>query len=305
MSKVNQVDVIAIIQKMYAKDKRSQNIISTGEIVKTKYTTHDVVPAPEGHPLTALTGLLGIPYNKLIEVAGEPDTGKSTFGDTLLAHAQKSGIECIKWDSEDKFDAHRYKEEYGGDPKSLYLIKTNETLRGGEMVRKFVTVIKTLNEDAKILINWDSVGGSQSRSHAERELDDEKHAQPGQDAKENAMVVKALVSLMNKYPDSIAVYMANQVYSKIGFMQKGNASSGGKKVEFFSSLRIQLKRVKTLVKTVNKVKVKYGIISKATVLKNHLTQGKNSVYEMQFTITSAGYQPCDLELSDEEDNSEG
>jgi len=113
--------------------------------------------------------------------------------------------------------------------------------------------------------------------------------------------MKMLVALMNKYPDSIAVYMANQVYAKIGFMQKGDASSGGKKVEFFSSLRIQLKRVKVLTKTVNKVKVKYGIITKATVLKNHLSQGKNSVYEQQFTITAAGYQPCDEDLSDDGD----
>lgn len=302
MAKINPADIVASVQKLYAKDKRSQSIVSTGDKVKAEYTVDDVVPAPAGHPLIELTGLPGIPYNKLIEVAGEPDTGKSTFGDTLLAHAQKQGVQCIKWDSEDKFDANRFKEEYGGDPDSLFLIKTNETLRGGEMVRKFVTAIKTADATAKILINWDSVGGSQSRSHAERELDDEKHAQPGQDAKENAQVMKMIVALMNKYPDSIAVYMANQVYAKIGFMQKGNASSGGKKVEFFSSLRIQLKRVKVLTKTVNKVKVKYGIINKATVLKNHLSQGKNSVYEMQFTITAAGYQPCDEDLSDDEDS---
>ena len=301
MSKINPADIVASVQKLYAKDKRSQEIISTGDKVKTTYTKDDVVTAPDGHPLTVLTGLPGIPYNKMIEVAGEPDTGKSTFGDTLLAHAQKTGIQCIKWDSEDKFDAHRYKEEYGGDPDSLFLIKTNETLRGGEMVRKFVTAIKTADPSAKILINWDSVGGSQSRTHAERELDDEKHAQPGQDAKENAQVMKMLVALMNKYPDSIAVYMANQVYAKIGFMMHGNASSGGKKIEFFSSLRIQLKRVKVLTKTINKVKVKYGIINKATVLKNHLSQGKNSVYEQQFTITASGYQPCDEDLSDASD----
>lgn len=302
MAKINPADIVASVQKLYAKDKRSQAIVSTGDKIKTDYTEADVVVAPPGHPLIELTGLPGIPYNKMIEVAGEPDTGKSTFGDTLMAHAQKNGVQVIKWDSEDKFDAHRYKEEYGGDPESLFLIKTNETLRGGEMVRKFVVAIKEADASAKILINWDSVGGSQSRSHAERELDDEKHAQPGQDAKENAQVMKMLVALMNKYPDSIAVYMANQVYAKIGFMQKGNASSGGKKVEFFASLRIQLKRVKILTKTVNKVKVKYGIINKATVAKNHLSQGKNSVYEKQFTITAAGYQPCDEELSDDDDS---
>lgn len=299
MAKINPQDIVASVQKLYAKDKRSQSIVSTGDKIKSEYTKNDVVEAPEGHPFVELTGLPGLPFNKIIEVAGENDTGKSTFGDSLLAYAQQKGVQCIKLDSEDKFDVHRYKKEYGGDPESLFLIKTNETLRGGEMIRKFVTAIKDADPAAKVLINWDSVGGSQSRSHAERELDDEKHAQPGQDAKENAQVMKMLVSLMNKYPDTIAVYLANQVYDKIGFMQKGVRSSGGKKVEFFSSLRIQLKRVKILTKTVNKTKVKYGIITKATVIKNHLSQTTVSVYEKQFTVTAAGYQSCDEELSDE------
>lgn len=303
MAKINPADIVASVQKLYAKDKRSQEIISTGDKVKTSYTKNDVVLVPEGHPLIALTGLPGLPFNKMIEVSGENDTGKSTFGDTILAHAQKNGVQCIKLDSEDKHDGHRYETEYGGKPEDLFLIQTNEILRGGEMIRKFVMAIKDADTTAKILICWDSIGGSQSRSHAERVLDDEKHAQPGQDAKENAQVMKMLVALMNKYPDSIAVYLANQVYDKIGFMQKGVQTSGGKKVQFFSSLRIQLKRVKTLTKTVNKQKVKYGIITKATVIKNHLSQSANQVYEMQFTITAAGYQPCDLDLmlSDDEE----
>jgi len=153
MAKINPKDIVASVQKLYAKDKRSQAIVSTGDKVKAEYTKADVVEAPEGHPLIALSGLPGIPYNKMIEVAGNPDTGKSTFGDTLLAHAQKLGVQCIKWDSEDKFDAHRYQTEYGGDPEGLFLIKTNETLRGGEMVRKFVTAIKEADPAAKILIN--------------------------------------------------------------------------------------------------------------------------------------------------------
>lgn len=161
------------------------------------------------------------------------------------------------------------------------------------MARRYITAIKESDKDAKVLFVWDSVGGSQSRSHAERELDDEKHAQPGQDAKENGSLMKVLVALINKYPDSIAVYLANQTYAKIGFMQKGDAASGGTKIEFHSSLIIMLKRIKQLTKTIKGVLYKVGIITRATVNKNHLSQGKISVHQLDFEITAEGAKLTD------------
>jgi RecA/RadA recombinase len=153
--------------------------------------------------------------------------------------------------------------------------------------------VKDQDSEAKILFIWDSVGGSQSRSHAERELDNEKHAQPGQDAKENGSVMKVLTALFNKYPDSIAVYLANQTYAKIGFMQHGSAAAGGSKIEYHSSFIVMLKRIKVLTKVVKGVTVKYGIISRATVTKNHLSQSKTSTHQLDFQITAEGVKLVD------------
>ena len=193
---------------------------------------------------------------------------------------------------------------FGGDPNSILLIKTNEILKGGELVRKYIGAIKDQDQDAKILFVWDSVGGSQSRSHAERELDSEKHSQPGQDAKENGSVMKMLVALINKYPDSITVYLANQSYAKIGFMMKGDAASGGSKIEYHSSFIVQLKRIKVLTSEVKGVTLKKGIISRATVTKNHLSQSATSIHKLDFSITSSGTSLVDtgddLEEEDEE-----
>ena len=189
----------------------------------------------------------------------------------------------------------------GGSPDELLLAKTNEILKGGELVRKFVTAIKDQDPNAKILVLWDSAGGSQSRSHAERELDNERHAQPGQDAKEIGTVMKMLVSLINKYPDSIAVYIANQTYAKIGFMMKGDAASGGAKLEFHSSGIVFLKRIKVLTKKVKGAEVKYGIVTRATVYKNHLSRGKTSVHKMDFTVTADGYSALDTMDESEDD----
>lgn len=287
MAKYNVNSIVEDVQKLY-KDEKSKTMISTANHIRESYSEADGVPVPKGHPLRELVGLPCVPYNKIVQVAGNPDTGKSTFCGQAMASAQNTDHIVIVWDSEDKFDANRFRKHFGGDPDNVVLIKTNEILKGAEKVRKVIIRSKEKYPEAKILFVWDSVGGSQSRAHAERELDNEKHAQPGQDAKENSSVMKMLVALINKYPDSLAIILANQVYAKIGFMQVGDAASGGKKIEFHSSLIIQLKRVKTLTKVVKGVKMKYGIISRAVVSKNHLSQSENSIHQLDFEITAAG-----------------
>lgn len=300
-SKFDIAAIVGDVQKLYAKDKKSKDMITTGDTIRQTFTEADGVPTPDGHPLLELVGLPCVPYNKIIQVSGKPDTGKSTFCGQLMASAQKSGHLVIILDSEDKMDAARFEKHFGGKPEDLILIKTNEILQGGEKVRKVVIATKDKYPDAKILFVWDSVGGSQSRSHAERELDSEKHGQPGQDAKENGQVMKMLVALINKYPDSIAVVLANQVYAKIGFMAHGDQESGGKKIEFHSSLIIQLKRVKTLTKVSKGRRVKYGCLSKAIVSKNHLSQTDTSLHELTFQITASGAKVSD----DQGDDNDG
>jgi len=286
-SKIDVNKIVKDLQALYAKDKKAQSIITTGAAVKTSYTTADGIPFADNHPLKALSDLPVLPFNKIIQVVGKPDTGKSTFAASMMAAAQASGATVILWDSEQKFDAQRFT-AFGGNPADILLINTNEILKGGELTRRYITAVKEQAPDAKILFVWDSVGGSQSRSHAERELDNEKHAQPGQDAKENGSVMKVLVALINKYPDSITVYLANQSYAKIGFMQKGEAAAGGSKIEYHSSFIVALKRIKTLTKVVKGVTTKYGIISRATVTKNHLSQSATSVHQLDFQVTSEG-----------------
>lgn len=287
------------MQKLYNKDKKISSIVSTGDTIKSDYTAKDGVALVHDHPLRNLLGIPCLPYNKIIQVVGKPDCGKSTWAAELMVYAQNQSITVIIFDSEDKFSAHRFI-QMGGDPKEVLLVKTNEILKGGELVRKFISAVKEQDETAKILFVWDSVGGSQSRAHAERELDSEKHAQPGQDAKENSSVMKMLVALMNKYPDSLSVFLVNQSYAKIGFMQKGDAAAGGSKIEYHSSFIVALKRIKVLTRVIKGVTSKYGIISRATVTKNHLSQGENSVHQLDFQVTAKGTEIVDGGQDEEE-----
>lgn len=288
MAKVDVSKIVSGMQKLYAKDKKVQAVISTGAAVRTSYTEADVIPVPKGHPLQNLMNLPGIPFNKVVQVAGKPDCGKSTWAGEIMASAQKSGAQVILFDSEEKFDANRFTNQFGGNPAEVLMAKTNEILKGGELIRKYINAVKEQDPKAKILVVWDSVGGSQSRSHAERELDSEKHGQPGQDAKENGEVMKMLTAMIMKYPDSISILLVNQTYAKIGFMQKGDATSGGTKIEYHSSFIVMLKRIKTLTKVVKGVTTKYGVTTRATVSKNHMSQSETSIYQLDFQVTAKG-----------------
>jgi RecA/RadA recombinase len=301
MSKYDLNSIVANVQKLYAKDTKSKDMITTGASIRQAYAAKDGVPVPVGHPLQELVSLPCVPYNKIIQISGPPDSGKSTSSGQLMASAQQTDHVVIVWDSEDKLDAQRFDTKFGGKAEDLLVVKTNEILQGGEKVRKLAVAVKEKYPDAKIFIVWDSVGGSQARGAAERELDSEKHGQPGQDAKENGAVMKMFIGLINKYPDSVAVLLINQVYAKIGFMQVGDAESGGKKIEFHSSLIIRLKRIKTLVKTVKGKKVKYGIVTRATVAKNHLSQGETSLHQLDFEITANGAKISEGDTDESED----
>lgn len=278
--------IIGDVQKLYGKHKKSQDMIKTGDEY-AELTVEDGVPLSDDSMVKALLEIPCLPYNKMIQFAGNPDTGKSTASTQVVVDAQKSGHLVIYWDSEDKFAASRV-QKLGGDPSRMAMVRTNEILQGGEKVRKLVLATKKRYPKAKILIVWDSVGGSQSRSHAEKELDNAKSAQPGQDAKENAQVMRTLVALFNMFPDSITVFLANQVYAKIGMFQFGDKESGGKKVEFHSSAIIVLKQSKKLTHTVDGISKKTGIITCARVQKNHLSPGDESTDELFFEITARG-----------------
>jgi len=288
MSKFDLSAIVNTVQEQYKKDKKSQGMITTGDSIRQEYKETDGVKLPPTHPVRELAGLPCLPYNKIVQISGPPDSGKSTCAGEAMASAQKTDHIVIVWDSEDKLDAQRYDTKFKGSAKDLLVVKTNEILQGGEKVRKLAIAAKDKYPNAKVFIVWDSVGGSQARGAAERELDSEKHGQPGQDAKENGAVMKMFVGLINKYPDSISVLLINQVYAKIGFMQVGDAESGGKKIEFHSSLIIRLKRIKTLTKVIKGRKVKYGILTRGTVAKNHLSQSETSLHQLDFEITANG-----------------
>lgn len=294
MAKIDVSKIISGAQSLYGKDKAGAAMLGSGALLRRPTKPEEFVLAPEGHPWQKLTGLLGLPYDSIIQIAGAYDSGKSTLAGEFMAAAQRQGIYVILGDSEKKFDKLRYDKQFGGDSSNLLVVQSTmiRKLAGGML--KYVKTIMEMDPKAKILLVHDSIGGSVSKARADRDIDDEKANQPGSEAVENSDYMKHIVATMDKYPGAIAMLLVNQMTDKIGFGQKGQSRSGGHKISFHSSMIIEMKKIKTLIRTIDKVEVKVGIISQAKIDKNHLSQTENSVNKMNVMVTAKGWSTTDF-----------
>lgn len=299
MAKVDVSKIVAAARALYGKDKVGAAMLATGEVLRRPTKPEEFVLAPEGHPWTSLTGLLGLPYDSIVQIAGAYDSGKSTLAGEFMASAQRQGVYVVLGDSEKKFDKNRYNKYFKGDADKLLVVQSTmiRKLAGGMF--KYISVIKEADPEAKILLVHDSIGGSVSRSRAERDIDDEKSNQPGSEAVENSDYMKHVVATMDKYPGSIALLLINQMTDRIGFGQKGQSRSGGHKISFHSSLIIEMKKIKTLPKTVKGVEMKSGIISSAKIDKNHLSSTDISVNRMNIMVDASGWHTTDFSFDND------
>lgn len=283
--------VVKDVQGTFGKDKSLANKISRGDSI-SKPTEDAHFVCWKDSPWEMLTGIKGCPFGRVVQVAGRPDSGKSSMASKFMTNAQEQGVTVILWDSENKFSVKRFDDHFGGNSSDLLIVPSRMILEGGDIVERYVHAIKEQNPTEKIFIVWDSVGGTQAKNEEEGSLMESK--QMAAHSKENGQVLRAFIRLMEKYKnketgeETIGVFLVNQVYANIG--APGQKESGGQKVEFFSSIILQLTRKGDITKTRNKLKRKTGIITRAKVKKNHMFDGEDSIAELDLAVTAGGIQ---------------
>lgn len=302
--KLSAADVAKKTQALYKPTDKAREIIATGAGLKRPTKPEDFILLPKDHPWVSLTGLLGLPYNYVVQIAGAEDSGKSTLAGEVMAAAQTQGVYVVLGDAELGFNPVRYDKHFGGNHKEINVVQSTmiRAIAGGMF--KYVKAIKEADPKAKILLVHDSIGGSVSKARLEHDIDSDKGTQPGSEAVENSDYMKHATALIDRYPDSIAMLLINQLTDKIGFGQKGKARSGGHKLSFHSRVIVELKKIKVLTKVVNKVKMKTGIIVKASVDKNQLTLTDLSIKEMNILVTAKGWETTDFAFGKNEEESE-
>lgn len=290
------LDIAELVSKAQGRfDKKKKGIaahMKAGDQIALSQDPADYICSAEIDKFwKPLTGLLGVPFGRIVQIAGKPDAGKSTAAMLIMKAAQEQDVVVILWDAEGKFDSARFRDRMGADPSQVPVAPSRNILEGVQQVVAYVKTIKEMDPDQKVLIVWDSVGAS--INSAEDEENDDYSKQPGVTAKEVSWAIRRFNQLIEKHRDvngnyTIATLCINQVYANIGSV--GFKQKGGAELEYLSSLILEMSRKATLTRTRNKQKIKYGITSVARVKKNHLFGGEDCVAELDLVVSAAGIE---------------
>lgn len=238
-------EAIKLIRKEYGKEailkmsdspRKDIDVIPTGSI-----------------GLDIALGVGGYPRGRVIEVFGPEASGKTTMTLHAIAECQKMGGTCAFIDAEHAMNVE-YARALGVDIDGLILSQPDYGEQGLTIVERLV------DSDAFDMIVIDSVANLTPKAELEGEMVDHS---VGVQAR---LMSKALRKLTSKASRSRTVlFFINQLRSKIGVMYGSNeTTTGGNALKFYSSVRLDVRRV-------GKLESKGLIIghkSKITVVKN-------------------------------------
>ena len=205
-------------------------------------------------PLDAALGIGGVPRGRIVEIYGPESSGKTTLALQILAEAQALGGVVAFIDAEHALDP-TYAARLGVDIDEV-LISQPDT---GEQALEICDMLVRSNAIDAIVI--DSVAALVPRAEIEGEIGD---SSVGLQARLMSQALRKLAGSLSK--SNTTCIFINQLREKIGVMF-GNpeTTTGGRALKFFSSVRIDIRRIETLK---NKGNEPVGDRVRAKVVKN-------------------------------------
>ncbi|WP_303250092.1 recombinase RecA [uncultured Slackia sp.] len=205
-------------------------------------------------PLDAALGIGGVPRGRIVEVYGPESSGKTTLALQIIAEAQALGGVVAFIDAEHALDP-TYAARLGVDIDEV-LISQPDT---GEQALEICDMLVRSNAIDAIVI--DSVAALVPRAEIEGEIGD---SSVGLQARLMSQALRKLAGSLSK--SNTTCIFINQLREKIGVMF-GNpeTTTGGRALKFFSSVRIDIRRIETLK---NKSNEPIGNRVRAKVVKN-------------------------------------
>ncbi len=200
-------------------------------------------------------GIGGIPKGRIIEIYGPESSGKTTVSLHILAEAQKLGGVAAFIDAEHALDPI-YAQKLGVDCAELYVSQPDN---GEQALDICETMVRTGAVDIVVV---DSVAALTPKAEIDGEMGD---SHVGLQARLMSQALRKLTAIVNKSKTS--VIFINQLREKVGVMF-GNpeVTPGGKALKFYSSIRLDVRKVDTIKDGANIV----GNRTKVKVVKNKL-----------------------------------
>ena len=180
-------------------------------------------------------GVGGLPKGRVTEIFGPESSGKTTLALHVVAEAQKLGGKCAFIDAEHALDPI-YAEAIGCDVNDL-LVSQPDT---GEQA---LTITNKLIESGALdVIVVDSVAALTPAKEIEGEMGD---SFVGLHARLMSQAMRKIVANLNN--SKTILILINQLREKIGVMfGSPEVTTGGKAIKFYSSVRLDIRRIETL-----------------------------------------------------------
>lgn len=267
------------IKRSFKDDKRSANVFGTGSDICTPTNAEDFVVLDPWWKES--TGVLGLPFGYVFMIAGNTDSGKTSFAIECIRSAQTQGTHVILVDTEKKTTGVRLKAR-GVNPVDLALIRPDYLEDAYDGIDRYLEAIKEADPKGSILVIFDSLGNTPAKAEADTDVD--SSLQMGLAAKVNKRGFRRLVPRLNR--DRVHILVINQTYANMG--SPGRTNAGGNAVDFFSALTFQTSRFKWLEKTVKGESVRFGARVQWSLFKNHLLGDVPLQKKIQIDCTAQG-----------------
>ncbi len=208
-----------------------------GSIMKLGESTHMQVETVSSGSiaLDIALGIGGFPRGRIIEVYGPESSGKTTVALHAIAEVQKIGGQAAFIDAEHALDPV-YSAKLGVNVDELLLSQPDTGEQALEIAEALV------RSGAVDIIVIDSVAALVPKAEIEGEMGD---AHVGLQARLMSQALRKLSGAISK-SKTIAIFI-NQLREKVGVMF-GNPETtpGGRALKFYSSVRLEVRRVETI-----------------------------------------------------------
>lgn len=262
MSKFDFSSTINKIQNTLKKDERRSNQFGVGSsLAKVSDDPKDYIVMPPWWKENF--GILGLRFGNFVQIAGDPDSGKTSLSLLAIKCAQEQGYGVVYVETEGKTGEDDLISA-GIEPKGVITVHTKITEEMYDGMNLAIEAFFAQFPGEKLLVILDSYGNSLSMRDSTIELI-ESNAMVGGAAKTNRTGISSLAA--KQITDPIAVLVVNYTYDNIGSPGKTNA--GGKALDFHCMLTLQSQRTGWYERTVDQEKVRAGAFVKWTVYKNH------------------------------------
>jgi recombination protein RecA len=180
-------------------------------------------------------GIGGFPRGRVVEIYGPEATGKTTLALHVISEAQKRGGQAAFIDAEHAMDP-KYAARIGIDIDNLLISQPDY----GEQALEIAEVL--VRSGAVDVIVVDSVAALVPKAELEGEMGD---AHMGLQARLMSQALRKLTAIVAR--SKTCFIFINQLREKIGvFIGNPETTTGGRALKFYSSMRIDVRRLATL-----------------------------------------------------------